>query len=119
MENHPRALKTLQHNLAELSLEKRARIDNIDIYGSIPPGWDPFDIIFLDPPFANYGVAQKDPWRLAFSLVENHHLREDGILGLEAPATVAAPEAPEGLIVEKDRRYGETRIKLWRKTHVR
>lgn len=61
VENHPKAMDCIRQNLQHTRLEKRAVLMKMDVLRALKKlkGADPFDIVFLDPPYhigAEYGV---------------------------------------------------------------
>ena len=64
----------------------------------------PFDLVFVDPP---YGAADEaEPLLGAMTPL----LAQGARVVLEARRSDSAPPAPSGLLVEADRRYGDTRV---------
>ncbi len=114
VENAPAVLAVLRRNLDRLALGPRALIANVDLYHELPADFGPFEVIFLDPPFCDYRSAAHDPWQLAFRLARNDAVCPGGVVGVEAPAELRPPAAPPELTEEVDRRFGDTRIVLWR-----
>ena len=70
---------------------------------------DPFDLIFLDPPFEAHAL----PGLLAL-IDAGGWLRPDGLAYLEAPASQGAPSLPEGWTLYRSRRAGEVGYHLAR-----
>jgi 16S rRNA (guanine966-N2)-methyltransferase len=73
-----------------------------------PP--EPFDIVFLDPPYADRALA--DACRL---LDERGWLRPGGLAYLEDPAPAAAPVLPTGWRLLRSKRAGEVGYHLARR----
>src|SRR5512145_2813030 len=72
-------------------------------------GGDPFDLIFLDPPFDAHALP-----RLLTLIDAGGWLRPDGLAYLEAPASQGAPSLPEGWTLYRSRRAGEVGYHLAR-----
>lgn len=91
-------------NATGLSGRVRIRRSGVDRYLKHQAASDgPFDLVFADPPYSEAvgGLLE----RLEEVLVP------DGRVVLERRfGDGAAPEVPEGLVVEADRRYGDTRV---------
>jgi 16S rRNA (guanine966-N2)-methyltransferase len=68
-----------------------------------------FDLIFLDPPFDSGALPA-----LITLIHAGGWLRPDGLVYLEAPATVGAPSLPEGWTLHRTRRAGEVGYHLAR-----
>ncbi len=116
-----KALVVLRGNLRDLGLEDRARVVPGDVLRARAgagaaasgrrgddPGWPgaPFDLVLADPPYAS-----PDHEELARRVATV--LAPDGRLVLERAAADAAPVV-SGLALVKDKRYGETRVSLYR-----
>ncbi|MEE8141884.1 MAG: 16S rRNA (guanine(966)-N(2))-methyltransferase RsmD, partial [Planctomycetota bacterium] len=84
VESDPQVLEILKHNVAALNVDASVQVSAFDIYQRPLPKWDPFQILFLDPPFANYDQEERDPWQLAFRLAGDELLSPGATIGLEA-----------------------------------
>lgn len=62
----------------------------------------PFDLVFLDPPFADKLLDRVLP-----RLLDGGWLKPDALIYLEADAAAGLPALPEGLVLEKERRAGQ------------
>ena len=71
---------------------------------------EPFDIVFLDPPYADRALA--NACRL---LDERGWLRPGGLAYLEDPASAGAPALPEGWTLLRSKRAGEVGYHLARR----
>jgi 16S rRNA G966 N2-methylase RsmD len=100
----------------ELALESRTRVLELDIYRGLPGDLEPFDVIFLDPPFVHYEAPERTPWQLLARLGEGRLLTPGGRIGLETPSRLDPPDVGRHLSADLDRAYGDTRILLWKKT---
>jgi 16S rRNA (guanine966-N2)-methyltransferase len=69
------------------------------------PPVQPFDVVFLDPPYTLDGGAVTD---LLTRLVEQRWLRPGAIVAAERSARDAALAWPAGIDEERSKRYGET-----------
>jgi 16S rRNA (guanine966-N2)-methyltransferase len=67
----------------------------------------PFDLVFADPPYAATGAE-----RLVQALTGAVNL--GGRVILESRSTPEPAVAPAGWVVEADRRYGDTRVRMYR-----
>ena len=68
VERDSKVLTVLRRNISEVSVEARTRIVAADLYESLAAAPNPFDWIFLDPPFRDYEGTGDSPWQLAFRL---------------------------------------------------
>lgn len=68
----------------------------------------PFDLIFADPPYSASDQAERLLDRVRSALASG------GRLVLETRWSRAAAPTPPGLLVEADRRYGDTRVLTFR-----
>lgn len=113
VENHPEVLRVLRKNLDDLTLGERTRIAVMDIYRSLPTSDEPYDIVFLDPPFPNFKNADLDPWQLLARLLDSPLLAPGGLIGLEYPSKLDAPPAPNEFEEHTKKEYGDTSLLLW------
>jgi len=102
------AAACLSANARLLGLEDRCRILTEDarrVSARRPP--DPFDVIFVDPPYGQdlLGPVMRNLLRLDW-------LATGGFLAAEVEKGLPLPPAP-GLEMDTERRYGQTRIVLW------
>ena len=115
MERDRRHAETLKRNLAEIAgaAGARAEVAVADAYRWIANYSGPgFTIGFADPPYAlgeerGYASVLK-------TLAERGTIRPDGLFVAEMTAVQKAEETP-GWELLRDRRYGKTRICIWRR----
>ena len=72
-----------------------------------PPAVAPYDIVFIDPPFAD-----KDPMQLCTLLQQNSWLRDDALVYVERPSRDAAPP-PEGFVCRRHKKAGQVQFGLY------
>jgi 16S rRNA (guanine(966)-N(2))-methyltransferase RsmD len=108
VETDAAALRALRANVASLGLEDRVRIVGMDALAAIDRLEGPFDLVFLDPPYRTDLAQQALPRA-------SHVVAAGGVAVLEQDAREAEVEAPRGMNLWKSRRYGTTRITLYRK----
>lgn len=113
VERDPRVLATLERNLSGLGLMRRAQIVRADAYTHRLRAELPFDFVFLDPPFADYGSEAPRIWTLAADIAGGRSLVAAGCLCLEVPAALTPPPPPEGVEIRCLRRYGDTALLIW------
>lgn len=80
VEKHPAAFAQLQANVAQLQAE-RAELINRDALLYLKSGVEPFDLIFLDPPFRKGFVDE-----VMALIIEHSLLKPDGMIYLEYEA---------------------------------
>ena len=102
------ALHILRENVASLGLQKNSTILAMDVLQQFAPASSSFDLIFIDPPYgAEIGRAAL--------LLAAKCVTAGGIVCLESNAKDPELEAPEGFTIWKSRRYGGTRVTLYRR----
>jgi 16S rRNA (guanine966-N2)-methyltransferase len=100
VEDDPRAVAVLQRNAAELGLPARVVDSDVTRFLSGPPS--PYDVVLLDPPYdvdVDPVLVLLLPW-----------LAEDAVVVVERRTRGPAPTPPEGLLLERSRRYGEATL---------
>ncbi len=107
VERDPEAVRAIRANLEHLGEAGRVRLLVADAT-RLPAAGEPFDIVFLDPPWRS-GLA--GPTLLA--LLRGGWLAAGGRLVVEL-ARDEPLELPEGLVAEEDRRYGRTSFRFLR-----
>ena len=104
------AVKLIRENLRLTELEDRARVvagDSMEYLKSIR---EPFDIIFLDPPYAA-GLLEPAIAHLAkFDILAPH-----GIIAAEHPADRVLPALAPPYRVHRTYRYGKIALTLYRR----
>lgn len=115
VEKDPAVAAVLARNLAHLNLTGRADLVRQDVNRFLknmePPGGEPFELVFLDPPFS-LGLAaegltllQAGPWLAPGArVVVKHGAADDLVL------------APPGLERIRWREYGSTHVSLFLST---
>ncbi|WP_029608555.1 16S rRNA (guanine(966)-N(2))-methyltransferase RsmD [Mycoplasma simbae] len=105
VDNSREAIKVIEQNLNTLKINN-AQVFKIDaiafltsMHGRV------FDFIFIDPPYKNTEIINKS----LDLIVQNSFLNDLGLIVVETdnPTEVAMPE---GLIIQKEKKYGKTTI---------
>jgi 16S rRNA (guanine966-N2)-methyltransferase len=65
----------------------------------------PLDLVLLDPPYA---LAEDELTELLAALAASGRLADDALVVVERGSRSPMPRWPDGLVPERDRRYGET-----------
>jgi 16S rRNA (guanine966-N2)-methyltransferase len=107
IDNDRAAAEAIRRNLAAMGAAARADVLAQAVeYASLPSG--PFDILFLDPPYAS-GLAE-----MALDRVANAGwVAPGGFVSLETDGD--RPPPPPGFAVETERRFGKAFILLLRR----
>ena len=109
VELDPVAARRLSQTLEELGCDRGAVVSAAaKRYLSGPA--EPFDIVFLDPPYADHALA--DTCRL---IEEGGWLRPGGLAYLEDAASAGAPTLPPGWTLLRSKRAGEVGYHLARR----
>ncbi len=108
LESDRRARKVLRENLARLELEARSTVLDEDVVSRGRTRLEgSFDLAFADPPYSA-GVEEEVVARYGPSLAPG------AVLALEQAAGVPSPKPVAPLVIWKTRRYGGTRLTLYR-----
>ena len=100
------AVRALRDAAAALAAED-AEIRAGDAFEYLATAPQPFDIVFLDPPFADDSLA--DLCRL---LIEGGWLARGGRIYVEQDRRHATPDLPAGVSVDKEKTAGQVRYAL-------
>ncbi len=111
LESNAGAARGLQASATLLAADE-ANIINTDALSWLArAAAQPFDVVFLDPPFAD---ASLDPVMLVDALAQRNLLAEDVWLYVEQPAN--APQTiAAGFVQHRSQKAGRVRYSLWRK----
>lgn len=108
VDRHPRVARSLTDTLAAFGSDAGV-VRRDDAQTFLRTHGDPFDIVFLDPPF-DAGVLPE-----LVSLLETHAwLRPGGLVYLEAPAGEGTPPLPARWSLHRSKRAGEVGYHLAR-----
>jgi 16S rRNA (guanine966-N2)-methyltransferase len=111
IEHDPRAARELSARLAEWGASG-ARVQCQDALAFLRGTGSPFDIVFLDPPFASGLLGSA-----AELLSTRGWLSERGQLYVECAAGTGAPQLPSTLTALKSKRAGEVGYHLYEYLH--
>jgi len=105
VESHPRAIKVVRENAASLGLPGAQPVaDKVERITRRPPGGEPYDLIFIDPPYA---LPDEAVTELLEALRDHGWTAEDALVAVERAARGPDLKWPEGYEALRDRRYGE------------
>jgi len=107
----PAVTRHLARTLEELGCD-RGRVVLSDAASYLARAPEPFDIVFLDPPYADRALAD-----VCRRLDERGWLRRGGLAYLEAPAVAGRPGLPAGWTLLRSKRAGEVGYHLARRNH--
>ncbi len=112
VENDPRAAACLKKNAALLGVADKCRIHEADVTRLMARRPEhPYSLVFVDPPYAD------DTFEPALrNLLRQGWLADDGLLVAELERRRPLKTERDGLTLDTDRLYGQTRILLWRKS---
>lgn len=105
-----KACLLIKENLRRTKLEQQGRVVRSDYLAFLRSCKDPFDIIFLDPPYAEVFLENA-----LNCITEIDILRSGGIIVCERPLEKELPYEFSGYSRSKDYKYGKTLITLYRK----
>lgn len=114
-DNDPKAVTVIRQNLASLGLTERAEVyrnDAARALKALAKRQARFDLVFLDPPYAQQRIAEE-----IGALQEAGLLRDGAWIVAEHDAAVVLPEAIGGCAIDRSAVYGDTRISLYRFSH--
>lgn len=102
------AIKTVKENLAKTKLGENACVLQTDSPAFLGMTDKIFDVAFLDPPYLT-GLLQKALSRL------DGRMATGGIVVCEHPCTETLPDKQDGLIKQKEYKYGKIAVTIYRK----
>ena len=109
VEVDPAAVRHLAATLAALGCE-RGRVTRSDARRFLEAAGEPFDVVFLDPPFAEPVLDAA-----CAALEHGGWLASGGYAYLEAPAAAGPPALPAGWTMVRSKRAGEVGYHLARR----
>ena len=117
IEKDPAVLDLLLDNLKTLGIEAQCKILEADAYRITqhPAPGGAFQIILIDPPFADFSGPGSLPWKLAAQLSADEWLEAGGLLVIEHPRREDAEPPPLGLKAREGKSYGKTGLAIWEK----
>ncbi len=104
------AVKLIEENLALTRLSEHAQVKCGDAMGYLASLGRRFDIVFLDPPYAD-DLLERALGHLAEFDILNPH----GIIVAESPLEKALPELSAPYCLAKEYRYGKIKVSIYRR----
>jgi 16S rRNA (guanine(966)-N(2))-methyltransferase RsmD len=98
--------EAIEHNLEEFRVASQARVIRADARAAIrrlDQSGEVFDLVFLDPPYVDLAESPA----VLNALVACDILDPDAVVVVEGPKRHSLERIP-GLVLEKERRYGDT-----------
>ena len=111
VDRDPRVVRHIRAALAAFG-SKAGLVSRADAAVFLRAPGEPFDIVFLDPPFDAGALPA-----LVTAIVRHGWVRPGGLLYLEAPAIERVPTLPHGWTVHRSKRAGEVGYHLVRAAH--
>jgi 16S rRNA (guanine966-N2)-methyltransferase len=109
VETAPAAAQTLRVQLQRLGGETRARVLDLGAARFLRTPGEPFDIVFLDPPFGQNALTEYLP-----QLVAGNWVKPGGLVYLENERAAGAPALPADWELLKSKSAGEVGYHLAR-----
>ena len=110
VERRKDAAALVRDNLKTTELTQRARVVNGDSMEYLKTVREPFDIIFLDPPYADDLLEKAIAHIARFDILAPH-----GIMAAEHPADKTLPALAPPYRVQRTYRYGKIALTLYRR----
>ncbi|NXY93644.1 16S rRNA (guanine(966)-N(2))-methyltransferase RsmD [Streptomyces sp. BR123] len=105
VEADARAGKVIRDNIKALALPgAEFRAGRAEQIVAVPAGGEPYDVAFLDPPYA---VSHSDLGEILLTLRANGWLTDDALVTVERGTRSGAFPWPEGFEPLRSRKYGE------------
>ena len=102
------AVKVIKDNLKKTKFDQQASVFQMDYLRYLSTAREKFDLIFLDPPY-----AEKSLENALQKISEIDIVSEGGIIICERPKDKAMPPEVGGLLCSRDYNYGKTAVNLY------
>lgn len=113
VENHPRAVRSLEENISLLDAGPVVRLVRASAWDFLARDAGPYDIVFLDPPFESDALD-----RALAVLVRRELLAPGALVYCERRAVRNAAPAPPGYELHRGGRAGDVEFRLLRPAHA-
>ncbi|GIE84078.1 16S rRNA (guanine(966)-N(2))-methyltransferase RsmD [Actinoplanes regularis] len=109
VESDARAAKVVRDNVVALKVGAAARLVTGKVLQVLatPPGGEPYDVVFADPPYA---VGNDEMDTLQRELLTNGWLAPEAVVVFERSTRTEPLSWVDGLVGDRTRRYGETTL---------
>lgn len=111
VDSSPAAMKIIRENVASCRLGDRAAFHQKDFMSMLNSARNPYDVVFLDPPYAS-GNVEKALKRMA----EIDIVSGNGIILCETPVEHELPESTDTCRKVGEYRYGKIKVTLYRRS---
>ncbi|MEQ6375216.1 16S rRNA (guanine(966)-N(2))-methyltransferase RsmD [Bacillaceae bacterium S4-13-58] len=104
VDHHPKAIKTLNHNIKELKLEDKTEIFRADAIRALKGASKrdlAFDYVFLDPPYLKFSIQD-----ILMQLEELTLIKDQAIIVCEHDQKESLPDILKGFHKIKEETYG-------------
>lgn len=109
VDKDPQAVRIIKENVRNLKI-KNCDIHQGSIFSILPKLSLPYDLVFMDPPY-----AKEQNVELMEKLEEYHLINEGGMVVIESLKEQTFPEQVFSLVKIKEKIYGITKITYYRK----
>ena len=109
VESSPRVAEHLKGEIARLKAGPAALVLNLPADDYLRQPADPFDLVFLDPPFKSMPVGD-----YLATLAGGGWLKPEAFIYMESPRLAGVPPLPEGITLSKSKSAGEVGYHLAR-----
>lgn len=109
VEASQKVAESLQGEIARLKAGPAARVLHVPADEFLRHPGEPFDIVFLDPPFKSAVVGE-----YVARLAAGGWLKPEAFIYMESPRADGSPELPEGITLTKSKSAGEVGYHLAR-----
>lgn len=107
IESNRRAAEVIKTNIAAVGLDGVAvRIGQVERVLAVPPS-EPYDVVFLDPPYA---LTDDDLSKVLGLLADHAWLTPDAVVVVERATRGGPLTWPDGYTGDRSRRYGDTTL---------
>jgi len=110
VEQSPKACDYLRQNIALLKTEAQTEMIGIDSAIALQRLTEPFDIVFLDPPFAYDQLVS-----VCAQLEDRHLVKPDGVIYLEQAKSSPEITPPPNWQLYRDKFSGQVRYQLYQR----
>ncbi len=107
------AIAVIKENVKTLGVQKRCKIVQKDIFSLLPSLKEPFDLIYVDPPY-----KKQENEKLLSQLDRLNLVSDQGMVVIESLSEETWPEQIGHLLKIKEKTYRNTKITYYRKESV-
>lgn len=108
------AVSVLRENIDHLGVKKKCKVYMKDVFTVLPTLTEPFDVVYIDPPYAK----QKNI-KLLKQLEIHQLVKDQGIVVIESLSEEAWPNVLGAFYKMKEKEYRNTKITYYRKENVK